>query len=283
MWPFKKKERANHGREGEELTESHRTVPDPPAQAGKQDELAHARQLAKECAWCSALWHVTQALTADPSSGEAIGLFQTALANAGVGMVVIMSRNDKARQRCGGLLSRRDMNPAEAREVADHMVSVFYLAAVQNSVDELLKRFNAGYFRTVKALSKSDLETAAYMASALADEMLPGQKAKPAWVSLVGPEGDALTDSGITANMESLIVLLQTSNPQQWSESCMRISRIWREVGEYEQMVRNFAESAADSLNQAELAQYRDQFEIAFARNAADMKHMRNILRKPED
>ena len=245
-------------------------------------DLSRAQALIAEKQWQAALWWLIKTLEADPSSRPARELFLTALANCVVGQVTLLKRNENARPSAINLLQRRRMSRAEAEQVADFMISVFYLELVQEKSRALLDRYNQRKLHGAARLSKDDLDSAGFLASGLADEQLPEQKIRVRWVSQMPAEADAFLASGISAQREALIILLRASSPSEWRATCQQLHRLWAQDPKQQELAASFARMADDDLSQAEFGRHQAEFEQVFARNATQLLHTRNCLRRPE-
>jgi len=162
------------------------------------------------------------------------------------------------------------------------MVSVFYLDWLQKEYGPLLERFNKGDILQDPKLIDSDLKSAREMALALGNEPLPGQETPVRWKSRLSPEADSLYASGIAAQKEALAILLQASSSSDWSNTCQRLWRLWREAPNQQEIAAMFEQMASEQLVDTEFQKYRDKFEQVFARNAAQLIWARNLLREPE-
>jgi hypothetical protein len=169
----------------------------------------------------------------------------------------------------------------EAELVADAWISVHYLEWLQKRYAPLLERFNKGEFRGASRLAESDLESSREMALALGDELLPDQKSPIQWKHIVSPEALSFVASALAAQREALIILLQANSASDWANACTRLYALFKDLPKEQEMAALFEGMVGEELEEAEFRKYRDGFQLAFARNAAQMIWTRSLLREP--
>lgn len=243
--------------------------------------LDKANALAAEHAWQSALWWVTKALEIDPESHAAREVFMTALASTAVGLVTIFVGYKDKLPEVMELLKRGRMSQTEAEFVTDVWVRVSYLEWLQKLYAPLLERFNKGELRSAARLAESDLKSAREMALALGDELLPDQKSPASWKPLVNPESLSFVASSIAAQRQAVIILLQANSPSDWPDTCRRLYALFKDIPKQQELAGSFQNLIGVHLDESEFRKYRDNFQQAFARNAAQLIWTQSLLREP--
>jgi hypothetical protein len=234
-----------------------------------------------EHSWQSALWWATKALEVDPDCHAAKEVFVSALAMMVVGLVTILAGIQDRLPTATRFLERGHVGQKEAELVADAWISVHYLEWLQKRYAPLLERFNKGEFRGASRLAESDLESSREMALALGDELLPDQKSPIQWKHIVSPEALSFVASALAAQREALIILLQANSASDWANACTRLYALFKDLPKEQEMAALFEGMVGEELEEAEFRKYRDGFQLAFARNAAQMIWTRSLLREP--
>lgn len=247
------------------------------------EALGKAQIMASKNCWQAALWWTTKALELDPHSLVAKELFIQGVANTFLGLAKIIVNNKKASDTAR-LLKHGHMSRQDIEVVADHWISVYYAEQLQEEYSSFLDRFKKG--KTQEGIiSDSDLKSARELASSVGDELLPGQDTLTRWKSVVNPNADSFLASQISAQRETLIILLQAHSPSDWSNTCQKIYTLWKNdpVESARELALQFKNRGSDVLDDTEFRKYRDEFQLLHARNAAKLIHACNILREPNE
>ena len=243
--------------------------------------LNKANAMAAEHSWQSAVWWVTKALEIDPESHAAREVFMTTLANTAVGLVTIFVGYKDKLPATMELLKRGRMSQTEAEFVTDVWIRVAYLDWLQKLYAPVLERYNKGELRNAARLAKSDLKSARELALALGDELLPDQKSPAPWKSLVNAEALSFIASTIAAQRQAVMILLQANSPSDWPGTCRRMVALFKDIPKQQELAGSFQNMIDEQLDESEFHKYRDNFQQAFARNAAQMIWTQSLLREP--
>jgi hypothetical protein len=224
---------------------------------------------------------VTEVLEIDPERAAARELFNQGVKRVFSAMVKRIRVNEEGHASNSQRLKQRGMSLVRAEAIADWMISVSYAEKFRR-FGYFLKRFNRGEIQQSKQIEAKDLKAARELALAMGDEILPGQRVEIQWRSLLGEPSQRYLDDQIEKHRQSLLVLLKTNTPADWSDTCQQINELWKnDPGERaQQLVEEIQSVARDRMGAAEFRQHRNDFEVVFARNAAAMMWMRNLSRE---
>ena len=240
-------------------------------------ELEKMMWASKKNCWAAALWLSVKILKIDPVSITAKDIFEKSFANTSVGMVILSDENQKKMEFVTNLLKQRRMSLKEANIVADSMVSVFYVKFLTERVHPMLDRFNKGEIIKHRRIEDSDLDTAKDLANSLWNVILPGQKIKIKWEPIYGSESELVITKNITSFKNALATMLLANYPADWQKTCKQIQEHLKDDNE---IVAAFEALKNENYTDNEFKKQRDNFEITFAKEIAQMLQIQN-LREP--